>query len=173
VTTISFEHFLAQNKSRSVKLDGRRVNIFHPNFPVDEHQLEAAQTRLGIPLPGSYKTFLEVCGSGEWCGDHVVSPEDVYSFDEDCGDLNGFVALVHNVSGVGNFVAMNPHEQTGPQEWSLYYRSHDPFGLGKVGDSFESWAREAVVAFEETRNLYLPLRQAHGFRRTVKRGRTR
>jgi hypothetical protein len=154
MTTTTFEHFLAHNKLRSVELDGKRVEIFDPKAPVDVQHVNAAETRLGVSLPASYKTFLQVCGSGQWCGDYVAPPEDVYAFDEDCGDMDGFVALVHNVGGVGDFVAMNPREQTGPGEWALYYCSHDPVGYGKIADSFESWAREAVTAFEANEDLY-------------------
>lgn len=49
---------------------------------------------------------------------------------------------------------MNPREQTAPGEWALYYCSHDPFGFGRIADSFESWARDAVTAFEENGDLY-------------------
>ena len=57
--------------------------------------IDAAEMQLGLALPASYKTFLRVCGSGLWCGDYVAPPEDVYPFDEDCGDMQGFLALVY------------------------------------------------------------------------------
>lgn len=154
MTTTAFEQFLTQNKSRLLALDGQRAKIFDPDAPVDEQHITAAEIRLGVPLPASYKTFLRVCGSGQWCGDYVAPPEDLYPFDEDCGDMEGFVALVHNVGGCGDYVAMNPREQTGPAEWALYYCSHDPIGFGKIAGSFESWAREAVTTFEENGDLY-------------------
>jgi hypothetical protein len=53
-----------------------------------------------------------------------------------------------------NFAAMNPREQTGPEEWAMYFCSHDPFGYGKVADSFEAWARDTVTAFEQDENPY-------------------
>ena len=67
--------------------------------------------------------------------------------------MEGFFALVHNVRGVGDFVAMNPRKPTGPGEWASYYCSHDPFGCGRIADSFDSWAREAVIAFEANGDL--------------------
>jgi hypothetical protein len=152
MTAVDFEQFLVQNKSRFVEIGepaGRRDSA-----PVEEPQIAAAEIRLGVPLPISYKTFLRVCGSGQWCGDYVAAPDDIYAFDEDCGDMEGFVALIHNVGGAGNFVAMNPREQTTPGEWALYYCSHDPFGFGKIADSFESWARAAVTALEQNEDLY-------------------
>src|SRR5207237_4474765 len=102
--------------------------IFDTETHNDQQRDAAAETTLGVPLPVSYKTFLRVCGSGQWCGDYVAAPEDVYRFDEECGDMVGFVALIHNADGIGDFVAMNPREQTDPGEWALYYCSHDPFG---------------------------------------------
>lgn len=153
MTAVPFDQFLIQNKSRVVEIDGPAA-IFDSDAPVDEPHIDAAETRLGVPLPASYRTFLRVCGSGRWCGDYVAPPEDLYAFDEDCGAMEGFVALVHNVGGVGNFVAMNPHEQTAPGEWALYYCSHDPFGFGRIAASFEAWAREAVTALEENQDLY-------------------
>jgi hypothetical protein len=154
MTTTGFEQFLAENKSRVIELDGEAAEIFSPSTTVDEQGINAAERRLGVTLPASYKTFLRICGSGQWCGDYVAPPEDIYPFDEQCGEMYGFVALVHNVGGTGDFVAMNPREQAGPGEWALYYCSHDPFGFGKIADSFESWAREALTAFEENGDLY-------------------
>lgn len=85
----SFQDFLSQNKSRAVQRDGERVEIFNPNAPANEQFVHAAEVRLGVPLPASYKTFLQVCGSGQWCGDYVAPPEDLYPFDKDCGDMEG------------------------------------------------------------------------------------
>jgi hypothetical protein len=116
MTPTAFEQFLAQNKARKVVLDGKRVAIFEADGPVDRQQVSAAEKRLGVPLPASYKAFLEICGSGSWCGQPVPPPDEIYPFDGDCGDMDGFVALVHNVDGCGNFVAINPREQTGPEE---------------------------------------------------------
>src|SRR5262245_28403421 len=150
----AFEQFLNQTKSRSVKIDGEPAPVFAPEERVEEQRIQAAEKRLGVSLPASYKTFLRVCGSGQWCGDYVAPPEQTYAFDEDCGDMEGFVARVQNVGASGNYVAMNPRLQTGNGEWALYYCSHDPFGFGKVADSFESWARDAVTAFEQDKDLY-------------------
>jgi hypothetical protein len=150
----SFAQFLERNKSRFVERDGERVAVFELDAVVEAPRIDAAEAQLGLALPTSYKTYLLACGSGLWCGDYVAPPEAIYPFDEDCGDMEGFVALVHNVDGVGNFVAMNPREPAGLGEWALYYCSHDPFGFGKIADSFESWAREAVTAFDANNDLY-------------------
>ena len=154
MTGDTFAQFLQRNKSRFVESDGERVAIFDPDAAVDGQHIDAAETQLGLTLPESYKAFLLVCGSGLWCGDYVAPPESVYPFDEDCGDMEGFLALVHNVRGVGDFVAMNPREQTAAGEWALYYCSHDPFGFGRIADSFEAWVRDAVTAFEANDDLY-------------------
>lgn len=154
MTPTAFEQFLTLNKSRMVDVDGTRVGIFEGDGPVGEEIVRAAEKRLEAPLPASYKTFLRICGSGTWCGQPVPSPEEIYAFDGDCSDMDGFVALVHNVDGCGNFAAINPNEQTGPEEWAMYYCSHDPFGYDKIADSFEGWAREAVTAFEQNEDLY-------------------
>ena len=150
----TFAQFLDQHKSRTVQRGRERLAIFEPDAAVEVQHIDAAERQLGLALPASYRTFLLVCGSGLWCGDYVTPPEGVYPFDEDCGDMEGFLALVQNVRGEGNFVAMNPREQTAAGEWALYYCSHDPFGFGRIADSFESWVREAVTAFEANDNLY-------------------
>ncbi|HEY9467155.1 MAG TPA: SMI1/KNR4 family protein [Vicinamibacterales bacterium] len=149
MTTVTFEQFLSQNKSRFARIDAESTATIHPNAPVDDRHINAAEMRLGVQLPASYKTFLRVCGSGQWCG----GAGRRLSLRPGHGDWEGFVALVHNVGGLGNFVAMNPREQTAPGEWALYYCSHDPFGFGRIADSFESWTREAVTAFEENDDL--------------------
>jgi hypothetical protein len=103
-----------------VKPDGDGAGIFEPDAVVyapsdalsNEQHIHAAEKRLGVPLPASYKTFLQVCGAGQWCSDYVMSPKDVYAFDEAVDDMEGFVTLVYNVRGVGDHVAMNPREQT-------------------------------------------------------------
>jgi hypothetical protein len=148
MASVAFDQFLVQNKSRTIKMDGKIVAIFERVVPVIDEHLNAAEQRLGVPLPASYKTFLRVCGSGRWCGDFVVPPEDVYAFDQECSDMAGFVALVHNVGGIGDFVAMNPREATAAGEWTLYHCSHDPFGSRKIADSFEAWTRDALADFE-------------------------
>jgi len=145
MTTSAFEQFLVQNRSRAFKADA----------PVDEQHISAAERRLGVPLPASYKTFLRVCGSGYWGRDLVPPPDDIYAFDENGEDMEGFVGLVHGVRDVGDYVAMNPREQTGAEEWALYLCMHDPLGCGKIADSFESWARDAVTAFEKNEDLYV------------------
>jgi hypothetical protein len=151
---MSFEQFLTQNTSRFAEIDFQAEGLWDSDAPVDQQHIDAVERRLGVTLPASYKTFLRVFGSGQWCGEYVAPPDNVYCFDEVFDDMEGFVALVHNVRGVGDYVAMNPREQTGPGEWALYYCSHDPFGFGKIADSFESWAREAVAAFEKNEDLY-------------------
>ena len=150
----TFAQFLERNKSRLVESDRARVAIFEPDAAVEAQHIATAERQLGLALPASYKTFLRVCGSGLWCGDYVAPPEGVYPFDEDCGDMEGFLALVHNVRGAGNFVSMNPREQTAAGEWALYYCSHDPFGFGRIADSFESWTRGTLAAFEANESLY-------------------
>jgi hypothetical protein len=114
MTTVAFEQCLSQNKSRFAQIDAQPTATIHPNAPVDDRHINAAEMRLG--------------------GRAAV--------------------LVHNVGGSGNFVAMNPREQTASGEGALYYCSHDPFGFGEIADSFESWTREAVTAFEENDDLY-------------------
>ena len=152
--TLTFEQFLAQNKSRVVTRDRTTVEIFEPGVTHLTPRIDAAEAPLGVPLPASYQTFLEVCGPGRWCGVVVAAREDLYAFDENCGEMEGLVPLVHNVGGVGNFLAMNPLEQTGSGEWAMYYCSHDPLGCASMTDSFESWVREAVTAFEAGVDLY-------------------
>lgn len=150
-----FEQFLVQNKSRSVVFDGRSVAIFKADAPVEEKHISAAEKRLGVALPASYKTFLRVCGSGQWGRDVIPPPDDIYAFDDNVDGMEGFVGLVHNARGVGDYVAMNPREQTGAREWALYLCMHDPAGFSKIADSFESWARDAVTAFEKNEDLYV------------------
>lgn len=150
----TFEDFLTANRSRSLEMGDDAVPVFNVLGPVSEDLLLAAEAHLGSQLPRGYKQFVLACGSGEWCGDLVAAPSAVYAFDEDCGGMEGFLTLVHNVRGVGDFVAMNPNEQTGPEEWALYYCSHDPFGFAKVADTFEEWAREALVAMETGSDPY-------------------
>lgn len=57
MTTSAFEQFLVQNKSRSVVLEGMPVAIFKADARVDEQHLSAAEKRLGVPLPASYKIY--------------------------------------------------------------------------------------------------------------------
>jgi hypothetical protein len=152
--TATFEQFLAESKSRVVEHGRTTVRIFDPGLSHLTPQINAAGAPLGVPLPVSYETFLKVCGPGRWCGVFVAAPEDLYAFDENCGEMEGLVALVHNVRGVGDFVAMNPLEQTAPGEWAMDYCSHDPPGCARMADSFESWVRDAVTAFEAGVDLY-------------------
>jgi hypothetical protein len=154
MTITTFEQFLIQNKSRVVQGRGTPVRLFEPGVSHVPPRMNATNEPLGVPLPASYETFIKVCGPGRWCGVVVAAPEDLYPFDDNCGEMEGLIGLVYNVRGVGDFVAMNPNEQTGPGEWAMFYCSHDPLGCVRMADSFESWAREAVAAVESHVDLY-------------------
>jgi len=118
--------------------------------------IETAESDLGVNLPDSYKYFLLRCGSGVWCGERVARPSELYVFDADCLQMEGFIPLVHNVRGVGDYVAINPADAEAAGERPVYYCSHDPFGYVEIAASFEGWARKIVEARRRGGDLYAP-----------------
>ena len=116
--------------------------------------IERAESVLGVNLPGSYKYFLLRCGPGAWCGERVACPSELYAFDADCLQIEGFIPLVHNVRGVGDYVAINPADVEAAGERPVYYCSHDPFGYVEIAASFEGWARRIAEAHRRGVDLY-------------------
>lgn len=123
--------------------------------PPGEMEIEAAEDRIGVPLPQGYKLFLRVLGPGCWCrANEISAPDDVFAFDEGTWEMNGFVAIVQNVQGVGDHLAFNPADLQVAGERPVYYCSHDPFGYAKVADSFEAWARDCAAAARNEQDFY-------------------
>jgi SMI1 / KNR4 family (SUKH-1) len=146
--TEDFAEFLQQCLSQGKQ-------IFVPDGEsVDASELEAAESRLGINLPASYKYLLLRCGSGTWCGEWVAHPSELYAFDSDCLQMEGFIPLVHNVRGVGDYVAINPSDAEVAGERPVYYCSHDPFGYVEIAASFEEWAHKVAEAQKRGVDLY-------------------
>src|ERR671924_91818 len=92
--TEGFDKFLQECLSQS---SNPEKPLFLPDsIPVTVPDMESAEGNLGINLPASYKYFLLRCGSGMWCGEWVAHPSELYAFDSDCLEMEGFVPLVHN-----------------------------------------------------------------------------
>ncbi len=123
-------------------LRAHSAHVFRPaGGPCSPETLDEAEKKLAIRLPASYRTFLTELGPGEWCDEIVAAPDQLYAFDEETRDMEGFVALVHNVGGVGNFVAIDPEDPEKDGERPVYFCGHDPMAYGRVADSFEAWAK--------------------------------
>jgi hypothetical protein len=148
--TEDFDKFLRECLSQ-----GKQVFI-PDGEPVAAPDIELAKSSLGVNLPASYKYFLLRCGSGSWCGERVAHPSELYAFDADCLQMEGFVPLVHNVRGVGDYVAINPADAEAAGERPVYYCSHDPFGYVKIAASFEEWSRKRAEAQRQGIDLYAP-----------------
>lgn len=133
------------------------AQIFVPDGgAVAPSDIESAESNLGVTLPASYKRFLLRCGSGAWCGERVARPSELYAFDADCVQMEGFIPLVHNARGVGDYVAINPADAEVAGERPVYYCSHDPFGYVEIASSFEEWARKVADARRRGIDLYAP-----------------
>ena len=107
----------------------------------------------------SYRGFVTTLGPGIWCGEIVMAPSALYAFDSDCGEMEGFIALVGNVQGVGDYLAINPADPTALGERPLYYCGHDPFGYARLTDSFEAWTRNALVPQNSGESPYAVVEQ--------------
>lgn len=146
--TEDFDNFLRECLSQGGQ-------IFAPDgSPVAPSEIESAERSLGVNLPTSYKHFLLRCGSGSWCGEAVAHPAELYAFNADCLQMEGFVPLVRNVRGVGDYVAINPADAEVTGERPVYYCSHDPFGYVAVAASFEEWARKTTEAQKRGVDFY-------------------
>lgn len=146
--TDGFDTFLSECLSQGEQIfvpDGDSVAPF---------EIELAESSLGVNLPASYKYFLVRCGAGLWCGELVAHPAELYAFDADCLQMKGFVPLVHNARGVGDYVAFNPADAEVTGERPVYYCSHDPFGYVEIATSFETWLRKMTEAQKRGINPY-------------------
>jgi hypothetical protein len=135
--TPDYEGFLRQLPARSFVPDGTPIA---PSDIVRDAGVEVAL------LPESYRVFLSTVGLGYWGNDsgEIVAPAALYAFDADCGEMEGFVALVQNAAGVGDYLAVNPADAVTDGERPLYYCGHDPFSCVRAADSFEAWVRESA-----------------------------
>jgi hypothetical protein len=159
-----FESFLPE--AATLSIPDEFGNFVEPLFvptgqTVGEAEIQAAEDRIGVTLPRGYKQFLRVLGPGCWCrANEVSAPEDVFAFDEDTWELNGFVSIVQNVEGVGDHLAFNPADPEVEGERPVYYCAHDPFGYVRVAGSFESWARECAAATRKEQDFYVQFDEA-------------
>ena len=148
--TEEFDKFLGECLSQGAQ-------IFAPDGgSVAASDIESAESSIGVALPASYKRFLLRCGSGTWCGERVAHPSELYAFDSDCLQMEGFIPLVQNVRGVGDYVAINPADAEIAGERPVYYCSHDPLGYVEIASSFEEWARKVAEAQRRGVDLYEP-----------------
>ncbi len=146
--TEDFDRFLQECLSQ-----GKEIFVSEKP-PVNASEISAAENSFGVALPDSYKHFLLRCGSGVWCDEPISNPTELYDFDSDCLETEGFIVLVQNVRGVGDCVAFNPKDEEIAGERPVYYCSHDPFGHVKIAESFEDWLRKTVEAQKQGIDLY-------------------
>jgi hypothetical protein len=146
--TDDFDKFLTEWLTRDKQ-------VFVPDDEsLSASDIESAESSLGTNLPASYKYFLLRGGSGMWCGERIAHPLELYAFDSDCLSMEGFVPLVDNVRGVGDYVAINPADAEVEGERPVYYCSHDPFRHLEIASSFEEWSRKIVEAHKDGVDLY-------------------
>src|SRR5438876_863921 len=89
--------------------------------PASPSELAQAEARLGVRLPTSYRWFARRAGAGDWCGEYVPGPGELYAFDEDVGaEMVGMIAVVWNADGTGDYVAFRPAEAADSPEPLLY-----------------------------------------------------
>jgi hypothetical protein len=120
-------------------------------------------------LPNSHRTFIAAVGPGHWANGsgEVMPPGALYAFDADCWEMEGFVGLVDNASGVGDFIAVNPTDPVDAGERPVYYCGHDPFSVVRAADSFEDWIRQSAAsdAKPSRRYQYLDEARSESYRR--------
>jgi len=156
---LDFESFLRH--AATLNLPDEYGDLVDPLFvptgqPVDDAEIQAAEDRIGTPLPKGYKLFLKVMGPGCWCrANDVAALDDVFAFDEPEWELNGFISIVQNVEGVGDHLAFNPADPQVEGDRAMYYCAHDPRGYARVADSYEIWARECAAALRQGQDFYL------------------
>lgn len=153
-----FESFLREAATMKIPDDLGHFEdpLFLPAGPaVEETEIQKAEDRIGTPLPESYKLFLRVLGPGCWCrANEISAPAGVEAFTEDNWGIGGFLAIVENVQGVGDYLAFNPADPLVEGERPVYYCSHDPYGYVKAADSFDLWARECAAAARRGEDFY-------------------
>jgi hypothetical protein len=119
--------------------------VFKQRTPVGVRELDAAESRLGLTFPGSYRDFILSCGAGDFKKGELrlFAPSEFYAFDLEGVPFTGYVAIA--TDEFGNYLAFNPRDPLVGGERPLYYTCHDPFGIGKVSGSFGAF----LTALEE------------------------
>jgi hypothetical protein len=145
--------------------DKARKGLFKRGTAPRTEEFSAAEARLSIELPHSYKQFLKTAGVGV-LGEvlRFLPPSELYQIDVEGVEFNGFISFATDIRG--NSLAFDPNNIANEREKPVYYICHDPFGFGPVAQSFPKFLEtlsargfdyEAVVdGLPSFRKLELP-----------------
>lgn len=118
---------------------GEHIEEIQP--PLTDHDLRQLETRLGIPLPASYKTFLQ-CTRGFMLDRPMISFLLRPHFWGDTGTRLFFADYFKEADGDQVFFEVSEGLRNG--EYPVYYYSHEdrPPAAWKLADSFIQWLEE-------------------------------
>lgn len=105
--------------------------------PVKPEDFQLPESTLNCELPQDYKRFLQILGPGCFADAYFPSPSHLYAYDEEVGEMCGFIPLAFNVNGCGDDIAFSPRHYE-----NIFFCCHDPFGYATAAISFEQYLRE-------------------------------
>lgn len=138
-----------ENKKILDKDNGQEITFVKAR-PSTEEEISKAELRLGIKLPTSYKDFLLYCGPANFFGLQISDLNELYQLDGDNWEMTGMIPFF--TDAIERIHCFKPVTNT--DEYEIYICSHDPFGYGKVADSFQEWCKfnySMMLNFEENK----------------------
>ena len=97
---------------------------------VSEKEITNSEKQNGIKLPEDYKKFVKKYGDADFFGAKISHPSELYKFDEEKIEMEGFIPFAQDV--IGNYFAFD-------NDMKIVKCSHDPFGYGKISKTFTEW----------------------------------
>ena len=97
----------------------------------NDEDIEIVEKDLGVKLPQDYKKFIKTFGDADFFGVQIRAPFELYRYDSDTLEMEGFIAFTRDASG-SNFAF--------DRNIKIVKCSHDPFGYGNISKTFTEWA---------------------------------
>jgi len=98
----------------------------------NDKSIETVEKGIEIQLPSDYKEFVKNYGDSNFFGVNIRDPFDLYRYGPEALEMEGFIAFA--CDAFGNNFAFD-------KSLKIVKCSHDPFGYGKISDSFTEWTK--------------------------------
>ena len=101
---------------------------------ISEVELAGIEAELGSKIPKKIRLLIIELGAGSINDFQIHGKDRIYSFDDECGEVEGFVTFASD--DMGNYYAYSPHSDD-PNK--IYYVCHDPAGYCVVANDAEEF----------------------------------
>jgi hypothetical protein len=108
--------------------------LFKRGKIISEVELSGIESELGSKIPEKIRLLIIELGEGHINDFSIHGKDRIYSFDDECGEVEGFITFASDE--MGNYYAYSPHSDD-PNK--IYYVCHDPAGYCVIADDAEEF----------------------------------